>query len=161
MCGGRRVWGGDWRARIRSRVIALGCETVTEYLALYPSEPYVAAAQRLGDDVAALQLEQIHFAEGDVNNRIRSVAMDSLSRDLNRHLPSGWRAGALGDFDTSGACAEWITRLVMHTDELKLRANAVWDALEQSKPPKGWSPGGPNDPLIVAAFEKGWPDHES
>jgi hypothetical protein len=114
------------------------------------------AAERLGDDVAAFQLEWMHFEEG--KNDIRRLAMDSLARDVKSHLPAGWRHGTKGDFDTAGAYADWVVRLEQQQPEIKPKAKAVWAALEELHPPVGWLPSGPDDPFIVDAFSRGWPE---
>jgi hypothetical protein len=151
---GDQVWGGNWRAKIKARVHAIGCETVSEFLARFPAEPYITVAQRLGNDIAAFQLEWMQFEEG--NNAIRWLAMDSLTRDITSHLPAGWRHGTKDDFDTAGAYADWIVRLEQQQPEIKDKAKAVWTALEELHPPVGWMPSGTDDPFVVNAFFKGW-----
>jgi hypothetical protein len=151
-----KVWGGNWRAKINARLHAIGCKTVTDFLADRPAEPYTMVAERLGEDIAAFQLEWLQFEEG--KNAIRCLAMDSLARDLRFHLPAGWRHGARDDFDTAGAYADWIVRLEQQRAEVKPKAKAVWTALEGLRPPVGWSPSGPSDPFIVNAFSQGWPE---
>jgi hypothetical protein len=156
-----QVWVGDWRARIMSRIRRVGCETVMDYLARFPASPYIHIAEQLGDDVAALQLEWIQFGEAKDENRMRYVAMDSLARDLHRHLPNGWRHSARDDFETASVFGTWATRLEQSDPGLESRTKSVWDALEAVHPPVGWIASGPDDPLIVAAFEKAWPEQES
>jgi hypothetical protein len=156
---GDRVWGGNWQAKILSRVRSAGCETLGEFLARFPGESYLKIAERLGDDVAAFQVEWMHFDEAQDAASLRHIAMDSLARDLNDHLPKGWRDGARGDFDTASAYADWVVRLQQKRSDIKPKGKAVWDALEQLRPPAGWSPSGPNDPLIVSAFFKAWSEH--
>jgi len=152
-----RVWCPDWRARLKARLESLGSHTMTEFLGRVPSEPYLKVAQMLGEDVAALQLEWMQFEEAREQNTIRYVAMDSLARELKYHLPTGWRYGAKGDFDTASVYADWIVRLEQYDRNLKAIGKAVWQALEERTPPVGWSPSGPEDRLLVAAFAKGWP----
>jgi hypothetical protein len=155
---GDRTWGGNWRSKIKSRLHAVGCEPVSDFLARFPAEPYITVAERLGDDVAAFQLEWMQFEEGKSENAIRNLAMDSLAGDLRSHLPAGWRHGAKADFDTAGAYADWVVRLEQQQAEAKVKATAVWETLEELHPPVGWSPSVPRDPLIVDAFTKGWPE---
>lgn len=153
-----QAWQGDWRVKILSRLRKLGFDTLTDFLARFPAEPYTAVAERLGDDVAAFQVEWIHYEEAKRIDRVRLAAMDSLARDLRFHLTTGWRGGIRGDFNTAGAYADWIVRLEQQQTDIKPKAKAVWDALEELHPRVGWSPSGPDDSLIVSAFARGWPD---
>jgi hypothetical protein len=157
MSKGDGVWGGDWRAKIRARLQETGCESVAAFLGQFPAEPYTKTAERLGNDVAAFQLEWMQFEERKGENDIRSLAMDSLARDVSAHLPSGWRPSAKEDFETAGVYADWVVRLQQAQPEAAPKAKAVWAALEALQPPVGWKPSGPDDPLIVSAFGKAWP----
>jgi hypothetical protein len=127
-------------------------------MARFPGQPYTVLAERLGGDVAALQLEWMQYEEAEAKGSLRDAAMDSLARDLHAYLPNGWRNGAKEDFDTSSAFAVWATRLEQRSANVKAYANAVWDALEALSPPAGWSPTGPDDPLVKQAFLLGWPN---
>ena len=151
-----QVWDDNWEHRLASRIAAAGCGTMTEFLAKCPAEPYLAVADRLGVDLAAFQIEWMHFGEAKESHQLRTAAMDSLARDICSHLPDGWRHGAKGDFDTACARADWIVRLEQAESDLKRKAVAVWNALEESNPPVGWKPTGSDDPLIITAFGKGW-----
>src|SRR5262245_33219957 len=153
-----KVWSGNWRDKVKSRIHAAGCRTLIEFVAKFPAEPYLALAERLGDDIEAFQIEWMHFDEGMRTIGIRSLAIDSLARDLQSHLPGGWRHGAKDDFDTSGAYADWVVRLEQYQPDAKPRAKAVWGALEELCPPVGWIPSGPDDPLIQHAFSREWPE---
>jgi hypothetical protein len=151
------VWTGDWQRRVRSRLLSLGCVTMQDFLARFPGESYLKIAERLGNDIAAIQVEVTQYDEAKALSQIRDAAKDSLARDLNSHVPDGWRHGAKGDFETSGAYADWVGRVQDAEQSLRTRADAVWTALEKLHPPVGWKPAGPSDPIIAAAFEKGWP----
>ena len=61
-------------------------------------------------------------------------------------------------FQTSGVYADWMTLLREYEPNIEDRADAVWAALRDLSPPTGWHPIGPDDPIIVAAFAKGWPN---
>jgi hypothetical protein len=136
----------------------MGCESITEFLAKHPAVPYVDLAGVIGEGVAALQIEWMQFEEANDHHALRRAAMDSLVRDLRKHLPSGWRQGAKGDFDTSGAFADWIVRLEQADPSVKPKAKMTWEALERLRPPSGWSPAGPEDKFIVDAFSTVWTD---
>jgi len=152
-----KAWGGDWRAKFAARLHSLDSSSATELLSRHPGKPYTEVAAELGDDVAALQLEWAQFEEALRQNNLRFVAMDSLARDLRDMLPNGWKEVAKGDFDTSRVFGSWSTRLTMARSELEPQVIAVWSALKDSSPPPGWKATGPNDPIILAAFNKGWP----
>jgi hypothetical protein len=151
-----QMWSDDWRKKVFAQVRLLGYETIGDYFARHPGKPIVALADTL-KDVAGLQLERLYFEEVRRDQSYRAAAMDSLVRDLNQHLLHGWKNGARDDFDTSGAYADWITRLSMEKADLKAKADAVWEALESLSPPRGWSPLGPDDELIIKAFATAWP----
>src|ERR1700734_778066 len=76
-----RIWDGDWRARLYARIHSLEGETVCDFLARFPAEPYISVAEMLGD-FAAVQVAWLQFGEGKTNCTLRSVAMDSLTRDF-------------------------------------------------------------------------------
>ena len=98
-----KVWESDWRKKVMTRIRAAGCATVTEYLASSPKESYLKAAAKLGDDVAAFQLEWIQFDEATDPKSFRTAAMDSLVREMDRHLLEGWKQESGTDFDTARA----------------------------------------------------------
>ncbi len=153
------AWQGDWKKRLLSRVREAGCKTVTEYLAMAPAQPYLRIADRLGKDIAAVQLEVMHFEEANNDNGIRNAAVDSLVREMALYLPNGWKVTTKGDFDTARVYASWIVRIEKKDEKLRAKAQATWEALEELKPPEGWLPRGPEDALICEAFLQGWPEH--
>jgi hypothetical protein len=158
----RRTWEGDWRARIRERVRNIGFGSVSQFLAAFPTQYYTDVADRLGE-VAAIQLEVVQFDEAESPTSFREACKDSLVRDLNHYLTSGWEGGTKGNFPSASACATWkgrvggTSRNVGADPGRERLAKAVWDCLEQLKPPLGWLPKTADDPLIAAALEKGWP----
>jgi hypothetical protein len=158
----RRTWEGDWRARILSRLSSLGFQTVFEFLQQFPCEAYVKLARRLGDDVAAIQLECLQFDEAASTGYVQQAALDSLIRDLFWHLTDGWEGCAKGNFATSGAYVDWLGRLEGSSRnrqtncELREKGQRVWNVLEQLQPPIGWLPVGLDDPYLAAAFATGW-----
>ena len=116
----------------------------------------------------------------------RRMAMDSLARELCANLPNGWqrplKRHALNpqtiwknlaaiqsrtlteeeksqriEFQMSGAYAYWVVLLQKYDPNIDARADAVWKALSSLSPSTGWIPKGPDDPLIVLAFDVGWP----
>lgn len=183
------VWAPDWGQRLRRRLHSMGYESVTQFLASHPGEPYVTLAEQLGNDVAGVQLGRMQIEEIRDEKEFRHVAMDAMVRELNANLPKGWqcisdpplvedeqtawrhlaaRSPILAtlteeatkqriEFQASGAYAFWIVQLQFRDPAVESRADAVWNALKALSPPIGWRPSGPNDPIIVQAFEQGWP----
>lgn len=154
-----QMWSGDWRARIRGRIHALGCETMGDFLNRHPAEPYHKMARGLGVDVAAAQLSRMQFEEATDAGALRLAALDGLARVIKNHLKRGWDVGRHVVFNTAGARADWLVLLEFRADAPHLlpRGEAVWDALKALDPPQGWLPDGPDDPMIQAAFDKAWP----
>lgn len=161
-----RTWQGNWRDKTRERVAALGYDSVEQFMRAFPGAPYIELVNRLGDDVAAIQVECLQFDEATARNELRAAAMDSLVRDLRRYLDKGWEGGAVGNFTTIQAKVAWIGRLEgssrnkVPSDELNRRGEVVWCALEQLQPPIGWLPTQMDDSYIVGAFVVGWPEGE-
>jgi hypothetical protein len=120
-------------------------------------EPYVKLAKRLGGDVAAVHVMWVQFEEAEHRGRVRNAAMDGLARELTAHLKRGWGRGLHRQFNAAGADAGFLTLLDHAHRECRPLAEAVWRALQDLCPPTGWLPSGADDPLIVAAFAKGWP----
>jgi hypothetical protein len=162
MSNSHQTWIGDWRARIRERIHSRGSESVRGFLEHHPAEPYFKVARRLGDDVAAIQLARMQFEEAVDRDEVRQVAMDGFSREIVENLKRGWGVGRHADFRTAGVYAGWMALLEFRADAPHLRpmGDAVWNSLKEIQPPQGWLPSGPNDPIIQAAFAKGWPPQE-
>jgi len=115
-------------------------------------------ATRLGADVLAGQLIHLQTDEAITKGLLRELAMDSLVRVLNDQNHKGWRIGMHWKRRTLDCAATWLN--MCQTDmpvaiftEAKRR---VWNALEALSPPDGWLPESVNDPIIKAAFDKGW-----
>jgi hypothetical protein len=117
----------------------------------------------------------------------RRIAMDSLAREISGNLPDGWQccsppppvegqtlwkhlAGLGGrtltdeeahqriEYQMSGVYAYWVVLLQKYDPKVDARAIAVWNALKSLAPPTGWLPKGADDPLIIRAFDVGWPE---
>ena len=180
------TWSADWQQRLRNRLHSIGCESVGEYLEKHPAQSYLAVAKALGEDVAAVQLSRMQLQEVRDERSFRRVAMDSLAREISANLPNGWQLSSERpkldageslwkhlaskgsevseeerkdrvEFQTAGAYAYWVTLLRSYDQSVEPRALAVWNALKSLSPPSGWRPVGPDDPLILRAFELGWP----
>ena len=153
------IWLGNWHAKIRGRIHAEGCETVTDFAKRHALLPYFKLARLIGEDVAAVQVAMMQFEEAKQAGLMREAAKDALSRGIHQHLKHGWNKGMHAKRMTAGAYAEWLSVLEFRTlaPELLPMGQAVWDALVASNPPVGWLPTGPDDPIVAAAFDRGWP----
>ena len=152
-------WVGDWRATVRGRIHALGCETVSEFLARYPAVPYFKVARELGASVVAAQLEIMQFEEAADSASVRAAAQEMLVRKINQHLKRGWGKGIHREFNTAGVISDWQTflKVTLNAPHLVALSENVWTRLTEASPPQGWLPKSAADPYIFAAFEKGWP----
>jgi hypothetical protein len=57
------------------------------------------------------------------------------------------------DSNTAHAMADWITIMGILGEGCGEQARQVADRLERAELPLGWLPDGPDDPLLVAAFQ--------
>jgi hypothetical protein len=159
-----KAWEGDWRERVCMRVAALGFNGIDQFMNAFPAEPYIALVNRLGDDVAPIQLECVQFDDAEKRSDLRIAAIDSLVRDLRRYLDKGWEGGARGNFATVQAQVAWLRRLDGSSRNRSPNADmhrlgeSIWNALEQMQPPIGWLPAGLEDDYIRSAFNEAWPE---
>lgn len=154
----QNTWNPNWPTRITARLEALGFTSIMDYVRAFPGEGVLALADRLGADVAATQLIRMVAEEGRRRGRLRDAVRELLARRVPDHLPGGWGTGADCEFNTAGVYSSWAATLVVDggCEHLKPEMKAVWNALKALAPPTGWKPATGDDPLIVAAFEKGW-----
>lgn len=153
------TWEPGWQARLLDSVRAEGAHAVTDFLARFPGEPAIQVAKRLPGNVAAVQLELLQFEEAERAGRLRDAAKDAFCRLIRDNLKRGWGRGRHAEFNTASTYADWLSLLEFRAlhPELRPVGDAVWQALLQLAPPDGWLPSGSEDPLIVAAFNAGWP----
>ncbi len=144
--------------KIDSALQKKGYRTLADYLNATPGMPYITLAKDLGNNIAAFEIEIVQFEAAILNRSVRHLAIDALSRDLNLHLPNGWRLNARQDFDTVCAASMWRARILFWRKNCETVTDRVWDALVTSTPSTGWTPSGPSDPVLVYAFNTGWPE---
>lgn len=154
-----QTWTHDWPDRLYRELETKGFESVTKFLHHHPAEPYVDAAKRIAPWVAGMQVSQLHMQEAASAGLLRAAAMDALARDLNWRLPDGWVPDGPTESRAAGAAANTTTSVVEDGAAPNLEAQMfeVYRALKAVNPAAGWKPSGPNDPLIVRAFDEGWP----
>ena len=152
------TWTADWPKRVLSRLRIQGFETVRDFLKRYPAKPYTHLVKMIAPWVAAMQLTRLQMEEALREGRLRDAAMDSLTRNLNE-LPDGWVPDGETESRAAAAAAHSTTLIVIDGRSPKLRSTMleVYRVLKGMRPPIGWRPAGPDDPLIVEAFEQAWP----
>lgn len=157
-------WTGSWRCRLQSKLGRAGFGSLEEFLEANPGLGYVALARQLADaNVAPLQIFGEQLRLGMANQRLRSVAMDSLVRFMNQNIPRGWLNGVHFRLRAASVFAAWSTGFsngTQGTANLSERLHSVFDALEAMTIPQGWLPKDVSDPYVVEAFATGWPAHE-
>lgn len=157
-------WTGNWRLRLQSELARAGFGSLEEFLEANPGRGYVALARQLADaNVAPGQIFGEQLRLGMAKQRLRSVAMDSLVRDIHDYIPRGWRNGVHFRLRAASAFSTWLTGLTACNQErsnLAERLHSVWDALQAMDIPTGWLPKDHLDAHIVDAFAIGWPEHE-
>jgi hypothetical protein len=145
-----KAWRGDWAERIRQRVVERGYTSVSAFAAAHPVATFIDLALLLGDDVAAIQLEDLMLKEAYSLKNAQALgdfARCALVRIFRLCAPEGW--SDVDTFPRIHAVASWTTAL---GDEYEQESDRVWARLESLSPPAGWLPSGPEDPLLVEAF---------
>jgi hypothetical protein len=152
-------WEPGWEQRLVAAARKTGAASIGDFLSQHHSVPYFKLVRQLGDEFAAVQLQQLQFAEAEDTGQLRAAAADGLCRILCDRIKRGWGRGMHFQSNLAGAYAEWLSLLEYRAGHPELRecGQAVWQALVQQSPPEGWLPTRPDDPLIVAAFTSGWP----
>ncbi len=162
--GIKTPWIGNWRFRLQSELERTGFGSLEALLEANPGLGYVALARRLAEaNVAPSQIFGEQLRLGIANRRLRSVAMDSLVRDINDYVPRGWLNGVHFRLRAASAFSTWSTSFsncTQETSNLSERLHSVLSALEAMTIPQGWLPKDVSDPYVVEAFATGWPAHE-
>jgi hypothetical protein len=170
----------NWQKTIATHLQARGCKSLLDYLKSNPGKSYLALAQEFGSGVFAMQVIRLAFEEAQLKGQLRWASMDALVRELREAFPNGWgkvykpvyrsllteeqqpekaeqTEEARIRFQKAKACGAWLAMVGQVPTNAWSHLQSVWDALEHLSPPIGWLPKDPDDPLILAAFEKGWP----
>jgi hypothetical protein len=147
------TWKGNWKNRVYERVAARGFSTVTDFADSRPTASLLELADELGpEDVAAIQLETLLYDEAKESGYVDRFARSLLVRSLRERIPDGWNVGERYDFDSeaAGGFGRWTAILDEMHDEA---AWQVWQSLRAANIPRGWLPSGPDDPILLRAFE--------
>ena len=160
------AWSGDWRSRLSERLRSSGFADLRDLLKKYPSDTYQQLARRIGTnpdtgvlDIAPIQIQLVQFEDpAALLSCHRAFARDALVRFLRQHLPRGWNATKRADFQRAGAKVDWINLVsdAQKNADLRERAEEVWECLVGALPSDDWLPQSSDDPLIEAAFNRGW-----
>jgi hypothetical protein len=107
-----RTWSSGWKANIALRLRDLGYASLTDLLTVMPCQSYADIAERLGPNVAPIQVIAIQFEEAKSTLSVRQAAKDSLCRNINEQLPHGWGRGRDSNWNSimalSGCSSEII-----------------------------------------------------
>ena len=155
-----QTWVPNWPSRLQEAVAKQGYSSITAFLSQFPGESYILVAERFDFPVAAAQLSTLHFHEAKTcTNKLREAAMDAFARELNDRLPNGWKPDTETTSDAASAYASTSTfvELEANAPQFNNHVSLMYNALKKRNPHLGWKPTGPTDPLIVAAFDEGWP----
>jgi len=153
-------WSEGWQNRLLAEVTSRGYPSLIDFLRASPGLPYLELSSRFASSVAAMQISRLQFEGAVTESEARWAARDSLARTVNDRFPNGWRIGDKPDYDQAGTFADWCTLIevdAMHLPQAVHYAERVWEKLQQLDIPPGWQPSGPDDPIIVRAFDEGWP----
>jgi hypothetical protein len=149
------TWSGDWHARVLERVQQRGFASVTQYAAARIGVALVELAAELGpDDVAADQIMCLLIEDAVRTQTVPRMLRDLFVRELREAIPQGWRS-PLDDearFEISGALARWETELADYLD--KPATFTAGQDFMTAELPAGWTPDGPDDPVIVAFVDR-------
>jgi len=148
-----KAWQGDWRKRIFERLRDRGFDTVTEFVETRPLESLCDLADELGaGDIAAMQLQGLLYEEALETGTMARLVRSLLVRDLREEIPDGWEMSGNYDFNyrRASAYADWHSLLL---EDDKPMAELAWERLRAMEIPRGWLPEGPEDPILLRAFE--------
>lgn len=89
---GEHSWQGNWPGRLYERVRERGFTSLTAFAETHPTLPLVELAEKLGDDLNAVQLFKGLVEEAERSHRLTRLVRSQLVRELAESLPRGWPA---------------------------------------------------------------------
>jgi hypothetical protein len=157
-----------WRAAVAAAVGEFGFHSILDLMRAFPREPvgklyrFICrpADPNSGCHVGFARFQDAIFSEAIARGQVRWVARDLLVRWLCEYLGKGWAVGKKAKNRRAKASAQCFVPYHGSADfdaKAKL-GDAIWQALEDLGPPADWRPTGPDDPVIVKAFDQAWPD---
>jgi hypothetical protein len=180
-----QAWEGDWRARLRARLIALGFTALADFAAAHPQRSIDQLADLLSveqhrrvnlADVAAIQFADMWLSEAAAAGpaAVEWMARRILVGELAESLPQGfpeWHT-AIDEYRRDRSIHSPVWKLTECISALRdcmgetyrLRCERVFENLmqraERGDVPAGWLPADPDDPILASAFRDGWVDHD-
>jgi hypothetical protein len=149
-------WHADPRGFLDRRLRERGL-TIQQFLAARPGQSWNHLVHYFDEPLAPIQLMAYVQEAAATGQWLDWYARDGLARALGEHLPDGWRfRGRIqGEMDspTAHALADWLTIMSILGPACDERAHQVTDKMKRIDLPLGWLPAGPDDPLLVAAFQ--------
>ena len=151
--------------QIEEKVRALGFDSLEAFLTSRPGVGDVTFAKELGPPIVGVDLVREFLTRAHARGQIafREAALDLLARHLREGLPNGWnRLGPADDADTDvemvniAAFTIWSSQIALVDETVHESALSVFDALKTTVQ-TGWRPEDHSDPLLRAAFNRGWP----
>lgn len=150
---------GDGFARAIARVKAAGFPSVIAYVQSFPSASPLKLADELNRSdtdtdplpIAADHLSTLWRREAITagGSHFEFFLRRALVGEIHEYMPEGWPESSGYSFALVQPLVSW-TAIIGY--DLKPHANAVWFALVNAKPPRGWLPADANDERILAAF---------
>ena len=152
----RDAWWGNWVVRLYERVRERGYTSLTAFAEARPTASLVELAEKLGEDVAGVQVFKGLVEEAERSRQLTRLVRGQLVRELSESLPNGWPA-VMDDanrFKVAKALGAWSAYTPETHEERVKQARA---ALRAAPPPPGWRPLSPDDELLRTLL----PDEEA
>lgn len=150
------MWEPDWPRRVERRLAEAGFASVRDFVNQRAGVPFADLVQELGE-TAEVQLCELYLAGMVEAGLLREAVRELLARKIIHRLPAGWGA----DYELPRALVYADIQLVLRRTEASARVTPrmerVWEAL-RSMNLEGWLPTGPDDAILAAAFQQGWPE---
>jgi len=143
----RDAWWGNWVVRLYERVRERGYTSLTAFAEARPTASLVELAEKLGEDVAGVQVFKGLVEEAERSRQLTRLVRGQLVRELSESLPNGWPA-VMDDanrFKVAKALGAWSAYTPETHEERVKQARA---ALRAAPPPPGWRPLSPDDELL-------------
>lgn len=149
------------RGYIDSRIRELGFDSLASYLAARSDRSYVQLGEEL--DTVPLHIYILQFEEAKATGEIRAAVIDSYVRQINRYFSDGWRIDEESEFDRASALSlpRSDALSVARLDQFEEQIRAVGQCLRDIDIPEGWRPISTDDPMLIDAFNRGWPNENN
>ncbi len=148
------AWAPGWESRVHSGLVSLGYQSIRTMMKDRPTSSYRQLAEALGG-VAPIQVVWFKYADAQERGYLGEALIDGLVRNLRAKCSEGWMKGPSGELHTAMALGYWVAEVEEEVIDPRCgdKATEVVKRLKSISPPVGWLPDGPDDPLILEAFE--------